>query len=147
MRIYFDVCCLGRPFDDQNQDRIHLESEAVITILSHIERGDWKWIGSEVIYYEVDQIPDAEQKKRILQLISESNECIRIDEQKIQRAKRLETFGFKALDALHLACAEAARVDIVLTTDDRLRRNAERHKNHLHVKVANPLRWLEEELR
>ena len=28
-RIYLDVCCLNRPFDDQSIDRIHLESEAI----------------------------------------------------------------------------------------------------------------------
>lgn len=33
MKIYSDVCCLNRPFDNQLQDRIHLEAEAVITIL------------------------------------------------------------------------------------------------------------------
>jgi hypothetical protein len=26
-RIYLDVCCLNRPFDDQTQARIHLEAE------------------------------------------------------------------------------------------------------------------------
>jgi len=36
MRIYLDVCCLNRPFDDQTQERIHLESEAVLIILSNI---------------------------------------------------------------------------------------------------------------
>ena len=28
--IYLDVCCLNRPFDDQTQERIRLESEAVL---------------------------------------------------------------------------------------------------------------------
>lgn len=28
-RIYLDVCCLQRPFDDQRQTRIRLEAEAV----------------------------------------------------------------------------------------------------------------------
>jgi hypothetical protein len=27
-RIYSDVCCLNRPFDDSSQDRIRLEAEA-----------------------------------------------------------------------------------------------------------------------
>ena len=34
MRVYLDMCCLKRPFDDQSQPRIHLESEAVLAILS-----------------------------------------------------------------------------------------------------------------
>jgi hypothetical protein len=28
LRIYFDVSCLNRPFDDQDQERIRLETEA-----------------------------------------------------------------------------------------------------------------------
>ena len=31
-RIYLDVCCLNRPFDDQEQDRIHLNSGATFSI-------------------------------------------------------------------------------------------------------------------
>ena len=49
MKLYFDVCCLNRPFDDKTQDRIHLESEAVKAILKHIRKGDWQWISSEVV--------------------------------------------------------------------------------------------------
>ena len=37
-RIYLDVCCLNRPFDDQNQPRIRLESEAILIILAQYER-------------------------------------------------------------------------------------------------------------
>lgn len=43
MRIYLDVCCLNRPFDDQSQDRIHLEAEAVLAIIKQVEQGDWQW--------------------------------------------------------------------------------------------------------
>ncbi len=32
-QIYLDVCCLNRPFDDQRQDRIRLEADAVLLIL------------------------------------------------------------------------------------------------------------------
>jgi hypothetical protein len=33
-----DVCCLNRPFDAQTQERIRLESEAVLLILERCER-------------------------------------------------------------------------------------------------------------
>ena len=32
MKIYLDNCCFNRPFDDQTQERIHLESEAILMI-------------------------------------------------------------------------------------------------------------------
>jgi hypothetical protein len=41
MRIYLDVCCLSRPFDNQSQERVRLESEAVLMILHRIETGEW----------------------------------------------------------------------------------------------------------
>jgi len=34
MKIYLDACCLSRPFDDQSQQKIYLESQAILFILS-----------------------------------------------------------------------------------------------------------------
>lgn len=34
MVIYLDVCCLKRPFDDQAQPRIRIETEAVLGLLA-----------------------------------------------------------------------------------------------------------------
>lgn len=51
---------------------------------------------------------------------------------------------FRAYDALHLACAEQATVNIFLTTDDRVLRIAASHAAELHIHVANPLAWLME---
>ena len=43
-RVYLDVCCLNRPFDTQEQDRLRLEAEAVLLILKHCEAGEWQWV-------------------------------------------------------------------------------------------------------
>lgn len=45
-RIYLDVCALCRPFDDQTQIRIRLETGAVQLILSHVRSGDLALITS-----------------------------------------------------------------------------------------------------
>jgi hypothetical protein len=34
MKLYLDNCCYNRPYDDQTQERIHLEGEAVLAIIS-----------------------------------------------------------------------------------------------------------------
>jgi len=57
MRIYLDVCCLNRPFDDNAQDRIRLESEAVLAVLKRHQDRSWSLLGSEVINFEISQIP------------------------------------------------------------------------------------------
>jgi hypothetical protein len=31
MKIYLDVCCLCRPFDDHSETRVQLEAEAVLS--------------------------------------------------------------------------------------------------------------------
>ncbi len=56
--IYLDVCCLNRPFDDQTHDRIHLKAEAVLAILSRIGTGEWDWLSSNVVDFEINQTPD-----------------------------------------------------------------------------------------
>ena len=33
MKVYFDVCCYNRPFDDCLDDRIELEANAIISIM------------------------------------------------------------------------------------------------------------------
>lgn len=143
-RIYLDVCCLNRPFDDQGQDRIRLEAEAVLLILSHIESGEWKWISSEVSDFEIAQRRDQELKARVQELVVHANESVRLEEAEVARAQQLEALTFRAFDALHLACAESGNVDVFLTTDDRLLRLAARVADRLHVRVANPLIWLKE---
>jgi len=40
------------------------------------------------------------------------------------RAKELNEMGFKSFDALHIACAERGRADVLLTTDDHLLKKA-----------------------
>ena len=67
-RIYLDVCCLQRPFDDQRQVRVHLEAEAVKLILAQVEAGELIWIGSEVVEYEIAQNPDPERALKAMLL-------------------------------------------------------------------------------
>jgi len=40
MRIYLDNCCFNRPFDDQKQIRIRLETEAKLEIQRRILLGE-----------------------------------------------------------------------------------------------------------
>jgi len=42
---------------------------------------------------------------------------------------------------LHLACAEQAQVDVLLTTDDRFLRRVQRGLGNSAIKVENPVNW------
>ena len=62
------------------------------------------------------------------------------------RTLDLQALGFGAFDALHVACAEHAGADVLLTVDDRFLRLANRLRDVLTVRVVNPMIWLLETL-
>jgi predicted nucleic acid-binding protein len=144
IRIYLDTCCLNRPFDDQTQERVRLEAEAVLAILSRIEKGEWNWIGSDVLTDEIEQTPDTQKLSRAKLLSGFIQENIEVGEKEARRAKELQKEGFQLFDALHLACAESSKADVFLSTDDHLLKLAQRMSKRLKIRVVNPLIWVEE---
>jgi len=141
-KIYLDVCCLNRPFDDQTQDRIRLETEAIVTILKYVELGKISLINSDAILYEISKIPNLERKEKVFSLISKAQMYIEFNQKILDRAKEIQKLGIKSYDALHVACAEEAESDIFLTTDDKLLKKLKKNKLKIKVKVDNPLNWI-----
>ncbi len=142
MRIYLDVSCLNRPFDDHRQLRVRLESEAVISILERIEIGDWAQIASQISEIEVGAIQDVIRRRRVLRLLPHRSARIRLTKPLFGRAEELTNDGIKPADALHVAAAETSGADVFLTCDDRLLRRARQIKDRLRVVVENPVDWL-----
>jgi predicted nucleic acid-binding protein len=141
-KIYLDVCCLNRPFDDWTQPRIRLEAEAVIAILDRCQTGDWLMIVSTALASEIAQTPEAIRRQQVMDLLAAAKIEIQVTPEHIKRASALQGLGFKPFDALHITCAEAAKVDAFITTDDRLLRKAATHADRLDVQVQNPLTWI-----
>jgi len=97
VKIYLDNCTLNRPFDDQGQERIRLETEAVLLILSHLERKEWIWLGSQALEIEIEKTPDPEKRshlKRITEYISHS---VQVGSKEVERARELVAVGFVGL--------------------------------------------------
>lgn len=143
-KIYLDTCCLNRPFDDQTQERVRLEAEAVLAILSRIEKRVWDWVGSEVLMDEIEQTPDTQKLSRARLLSGFIKQMVEIGEKEAKRANDLQKEGFRVFDSLHIACAEGAKADVFLSTDDRLLKLAKRMSKRLKIRVVNPLVWVEE---
>ena len=140
-KIYLDVCCLNRPFDDQTQSRIRLEAEAIFSILTRCQNRDWELISSTALSSEIAQTPSPTRREQVRESLLISQKKVVVTQEIIQRAIFLSSLSFKQFDALHLACAEKD-ADILLTTDDRFLRKANIHKDKLDVTVANPITWL-----
>ncbi|MBQ9377645.1 MAG: type II toxin-antitoxin system VapC family toxin [Schwartzia sp.] len=143
MRLYLDTCCYNRPYDDQSQDRIHYESEAVLSILHRSQATDDMILGSDILRWEIGQIPDPHRRFKVLTLYQAAKEIIPYNTGIKKRASELqEQASIRSLDSLHIASAEWSRADIFLTTDDRLIRAC--RKLQLAVRAMNPVSYLAE---
>ena len=141
--VYFDVCCLNRPFDDQTQVRIRLESEAVLLLLQAVQDGRLQMASSTAIEYENANNPDRQRHQAVLDLLRLATRTVEITDREERRARSLTNEGLGAYDALHVACAESVGADVLLTTDDGLQRWANR-KLGKSLQVSNPVDWLRE---
>ncbi|MBI2688043.1 MAG: PIN domain-containing protein [Acidobacteria bacterium] len=145
MRIYLDACCLSRLTDDQSQARIREEAEAVEKILAGVRRSTLELISSEALEDEVRRNPSLERRVEAETLLSLAVTRIEIDDATILRARHVVRLGYGPLDALHVAAAEAAGADVMLTTDDRLLKRTASKTGNPRVSVQNPLSWIKEQ--
>ena len=143
MKLYLDVCCWNRPFDDQSQNRVRLEAEAVLSILEMAQSHEAEIVGTDIIDEELSELPDNERREKVELLLTLVSSQISLTPAIEQRAIELQKQNISSFDALHLASAENAQADYFLTTDDDLLRKAKRAG--LKVKIENPVKWLIQE--
>lgn len=120
MKIYMDNCCFNRPFDDQSQLRIKLESEAKLKIQEEIRAGRLEMVWSYIIDYENSKNPFAERKKQIVVWKKYAIVDIQENPEIIEKANSLSRKGMRKMDSLHIACAIYSQCDYFLTTDDKV---------------------------
>jgi hypothetical protein len=142
MRLYIDLSCFNRPFDDQRQDRIRRETEAVFGILNRIVDGKDTLIWSWVISFENAKHPKPDRRDEIALWEKRAESVVALSVRIEERARQLEEQGIPALDAAHLASAEAGDSDIFVTCDDAVVRRARRLK--LGLRVTNPVAYWKE---
>ena len=143
-KIYFDACCINRLTDDQAQERIRKGADAIETPLSLVSSGSLVWAGGNILELEIKRNPDPERRNDAAAMLRFSSEPVNPGEIIRSRSRALHALGYGAFDALHLACAEQARVDVFLTTDDRLLRKAHRKIGSPTIRVENPVSLVQE---
>lgn len=143
MRIYFDMCCLQRPIDDQTQLRVRVEAQAVLGILALCEDGRAELIASEALVFEIDANPEDVRRDFATQSIAKATQFVQADASVKARAQQFLAAGLQPLDALHLASAVEAHADFFCTCDDRFLKKA-RSLNTLPTKVVSPLELVSE---
>lgn len=143
MKVCLDACCLSRLTDDQSQVRIRQEAHAIESVLAGVRSGLVTLISSEALEDEVRRNPSLERRIEAETILSLAIARIEVDSGIALPARALVGLGYAPFDALHLAAAESACVDALLTTDDRLLKRTARNLGNPQVRVANPLSWFE----
>ncbi|HED01015.1 MAG TPA: PIN domain-containing protein [Proteobacteria bacterium] len=141
-KIYLDMNIYNRPFDDQTQVRIRLETIAIFSVLQRIKNGDFSLLWSFMIDYENSLNPYNNIRSEIWMASSIANETITPDESILAIARNFEAKGIKSRDALHLACALKGEAAYFLTCDDKLIKRAS--ELGINLNIMNPLRFVED---
>lgn len=143
MRIYLDLCCLKRPFDAQDQPLVRLQTEAVVSILA-LPKEAAELIRSPAQALENSLNPVQTRRDAVDLWLAQIPDPPFSDEEVSARVDSLCAMGFKSFDSFHLASAELFGADVFLTVDLPLLKLATRLSTELRVRVADPVRFLEE---
>lgn len=123
MRVYLDMCCYNRPYDDQSQLKVAMEAQSKLHIQNLISNSKLDLIGSYTLDYEVSRNPYEMRRQSIIQFIHNNMRGYVGDERaEIIKpiAEEIMATGVKEKDAYHVASAIYAGCEYFISTDIRL---------------------------
>ncbi len=139
MRVYLDSCCFNRPFDDQTQARVRLETEAKLEVQQRIQANRLELVWSYMLDYENQANPFVERREAISRWKSLAIIDVVAGDELLNQAKEILQRTLRAKDALHVACAIAAGCEIFLTTDDLV---VKKTRDLDRIRVMNPTQFV-----
>ncbi|EOQ98286.1 PIN domain protein [Leptospira wolbachii serovar Codice str. CDC] len=116
-RVYLDNCCFNRPYDNQDDIKIKIESLAKLFIQDAIKNKQIELIWSYILKFENDQNPYLDKQIAIEKWEELSVSNVVENDEILKNAESISSLGIKSLDALHIACAISEKCDYFLTTD------------------------------
>ena len=120
LKLYLDNCCFNRPFDDQSQVLVRLETEAKLLIQQEIVDNRLDLIWSFILHYENNDNPYIARKRQIAIWETIATEIVVLNDDILLKAKEIMALRVKGKDALHISCAIQANVDYFITTDKKI---------------------------
>jgi len=136
VKVYLDNCCFNRPFDDQKQIRIRIETEAKLYIQFKIAQKELYLAWSYILDYENSVNPYPDRKVIIEKWKSRSYKNVIENPVILNDAKQIGKLGVSSKDALHIACAIDADCDYFITTDDGI---LNKLKDYPLIRIINPV--------
>jgi predicted nucleic acid-binding protein len=120
LKIYLDNCCFNRPYDDQTQLKIELETKAKLFIQNLVALNKLNLVWSYILDYENSKNNYTQKSSAIQRWQELALEDIDETPEIIETSKKIQETGIKNADSLHLACAIYAKCDYFITVDRRV---------------------------
>ena len=139
IRVYLDNCCFNRPYDNQDDLTIEIETKAKLHIQKQIETRTIDLTWSYMLEYENGNNPYPERKNSIGFWKNMAKDYVDESEEVITLAEEASATGLKPSDALHVAAAIIGRCDYFITTDKRILKYCTSR-----IKVMNPVSVINE---
>ena len=136
LKIYLDNCCYNRPFDEQSQDLIRLETEAKLVVQNRVKQGLYSLVWSFMLDFENNDNPTAANREAIQSWQHIADEYCSASDDILSSAKKIMLHGLKHKDAIHLACAMKHQCDFLVTTDRRFSNKNDRISG---IEIINPI--------
>lgn len=142
MKVYLDMCCYNRPYDEQSQLKIFMETQSKLQIQHLIKAKKLKLVTSYMLRYECSNNPFEMRRNTIFEFIHKYTHTYVSNEHRsaieMKAAKIMET-GIKFKDACHIASAIYAKCSYFISTDTRLLKY---HTNE--IKMVTPIEFITE---
>ena len=129
----------NRPFDNQKQIRIRIETEAKLYIQEQIIKGKLQLAWSYILDFENAANPFLERKETINNWKKYAFADTAETENIIFVAEELFNKGIKSKDALHVACAIELNCKYFITTDREI---IKKLTNFEPIKVISPVDFI-----
>jgi len=139
IRVYLDNCAYNRPYDNQNNINVRLESEAKLFIQEKIKDNQIDLVWSSMNSYENNDNPSPEKRERITAWKNIAVEYCKLNENILKKAEELQSQNLRAKDAIHIAAAVYSRCGYFITTDRKIL-----NKKIDGIAVLNPVAFVEE---
>jgi predicted nucleic acid-binding protein len=144
--IYFDICALGRPYDDQRHPRIEMETLAVLMISRLVKTRKYALFYAPIHEFELARNTDEAERTEIMKFLYSygQNIGLKISNYKIieNRVNELLSFGIGLADSFHVASAEIVSASFI-TCDDMLIKKCNRH--NVGIWVGTPIDFCKKE--
>ncbi|MCL2250130.1 MAG: hypothetical protein FWC13_12810 [Oscillospiraceae bacterium] len=138
-KVYLDSCSYNRPFDNQSQMKIRLETEAKLFIQGNIREGEYSMVWSYMHDYENNENPYEERRKSISPWKNISDEYCSSADDVLESGRKIMELGIKPKDSLHIACAIKSGCEYFITTDKKLL-----NKKVENICIINPVDFVRE---